>query len=651
MVSLSGRVALAALAAAMVSGQAMALDVKSSPGHSLRRFMAISLSPDGERVATVEGDTAPSGSYPTTRSLVIRTVNDGAGIAVPLPCGQSESCAPGPPAWSPDGRRLAFALREPASHARSLYEVAADGTGLTKILAFDGTITALRYGKDGRLTMLATPGAVKEVGATEAGAPITGDLAGPPPEQRIAVLDHGALTYASPANLYVYEYDAAPDGGFVGTAAPGDGDAQWWVAKLYRFSPGEARVIYSPADAQHQIADPRVSPDGKTVVFISGLMSDFGSTGGDVFTTAIDGGAATNLTPGMPASARAVGWGCDGKPMAQLLAGDQTQLATIAQGGSIKVLWSGAKTIGGENGGLAQLCPSGATAITMETFTEAPEINVGPLGAWRAVTSMNSGLSTPADIHSLTWTSDGAQVQGWLLVPKGATGKLPLITEVHGGPAAASEPSFAGIGLTRAMLDKGYALFFPNPRGSFGQGEAFARANVKALGHGDLRDILAGIDAAERAAPIDEGRLGITGGSYGGFMTMWAVTQTERFKAGVAAAGISDWLSYYGENGIDQWLIPYFGASVYDDRPVYARSSPIDYIHHVKTPVFAYVGADDIECPPAQTQEFHHALEELGVPTEMAIYPGEGHGLRDPAHVADSEARTLAWFDRYLKAS
>jgi dipeptidyl aminopeptidase/acylaminoacyl peptidase len=127
------------------------------------------------------------------------------------------------------------------------------------------------------------------------------------------------------------------------------------------------------------------------------------------------------------------------------------------------------------------------------------------------------------------------------------------------------------------------------------------------------------------------------------------VTQTHRFKAAVAAAGVSDWLSYYGENGIDEWMIPYFGKSVYDDPAAYARSSPIDYIKNVTTPTFEYVGAQDIECPAPQTEEFWHALHDLGVPTSMAIYPGEGHGLRDPAHAADAARRSLEWFDRYLK--
>src|SRR4029077_2845150 len=115
-------------------------------------------------------------------------------------------------------------------------------------------------------------------------------------------------------------------------------------------------------------------------------------------------------------------------------------------------------------------------------------------------------------------------------------------------------------------------------------------------------------------------RLGLTGHSYGGFMTMWAVTQTQRFHAAVAGAGISNWQSYYGENGIDEWMLPYFGASVYDDPAAYARSSAINFIKSVRTPTFAYVGERDIECPASQTVEFWHALRALSVPTAVMIY-------------------------------
>jgi dipeptidyl aminopeptidase/acylaminoacyl peptidase len=283
------------------------------------------------------------------------------------------------------------------------------------------------------------------------------------------------------------------------------------------------------------------------------------------------------------------------------------------------------------------------------SFTAPPEIEVGIVGHWHNLTNANAGQKLSYTAHSISWKSDGAEVQGWLLMPFNIKGKIPLITWVHGGPAAAITPGFAGPGLSRTLLERGYAIFYPNPRGSFGQGEAFTVANVRDLGYGDLRDILTGIDAVEHAAPIDDKRLGITGASYGGYMAMWAVTQTNRFKASVAAAGTSNWTSYYGQNGIDRWMIPYFGASPYVDSKIYVRSSPITYVRNVKTPVFEYVGAQDIECPMPQTQEFWHALDELGVPTSFVVYPGEGHGLRDPAHIADAQARTLAWFDRYLK--
>ena len=237
-------------------------------------------------------------------------------------------------------------------------------------------------------------------------------------------------------------------------------------------------------------------------------------------------------------------------------------------------------------------------AAVRESFTTPPEIVIGTPGHFRDLTSVNAGITAPLEAISVTWTVDGYDESGWLLLPGHPLGKIPMITIVHGGPAAVAQPEFTGPGLQSSLLDRGWAVFRPNPRGSFGQGERFTAANIRDFGRGDLRDILAGIDAAERIAPIDEDRLGLTGGSYGGFMTMWAVTQTQRFKAAVAAAGISNWQSYYGENGISAWMIPYFGASVYDDPAIYAQSSPIGFIRNVHTPTFVYVGDHDIECPP-----------------------------------------------------
>ncbi len=649
-----GAVLVVAMLAGAVGVTARAADAEETPPpRVVHRFLEVAASPDGKLVASVEGDSSPSGGAPLVRDLVIRRVEGGAATTVAVPCGRVPQCWPGSPSWAPDGKELSFALRTPGSHARSVYGVAPDGSGLTKLLDFSGTIDGLRRGPGGKLAMLATQNAKKELGAYEAGAPIAGDMDEAPEEQRIAILDAGALHFASPPDLFVYEFDWQPDGtGFVGTAALGDGDNNYWTAKLYAFPAvgGAPRVLYTPKSIHQQLASPKVSRDGRTVAFIGGIMSDFGSTGGDVYTVPLAGGPATNVTPGLHASASQLGWGCNGKLRAELLAGDKDEIAELGDGSrpaKPALLWSGSEGIDGLD--LSPECPGEATALSHETFSAPPEIEVGTIGHWRDLTQANAGTTMPLRAQSLSWKSDGFDVQGWLLVPEHAKGKLPLITVVHGGPAAAIHPWFWGPGRFRALLERGYALLLPNPRGSFGQGERFAAANVRDLGHGDLRDILKGIDAAEKAAPIDEGRLGITGHSYGGFMTMWVVTQTRRFKAAVAGAGISNWQSYYGENGIDAWMLPYFGASVYADPAAYARSSPIDFIKKVRTPTFEYVGEHDLECPAPQTQEFWHALKTLGVPTSSVIYPGEGHAIRDPKNIADIERRTLAWFDKYLK--
>ena len=243
-------------------------------------------------------------------------------------------------------------------------------------------------------------------------------------------------------------------------------------------------------------------------------------------------------------------------------------------------------------------------------------------------------------------------IQGWLLFPRSydPRQRYPMVVSVHGGPGSAKLPAWPGVGLEPALLSElGYFVLYPNPRGSFGAGEAFTRANVKDFGGGDLRDILTGVEKVAGTLPVDKGRVGITGWSYGGYMTMFAVTQTNLFRAAVAGAGIANWQSYYGENAIDQWMLPFFGASVYDDPAVYAKSSPITFIKNVKTPTLVLVGDRDGECPAPQSYEFWHALKTLGVKTDLVVYPNEGHHLRLPEHQRDVNRRMVEWFEKYLR--
>ncbi len=651
------RIIMRAALMASAAGALAAAPARAA-GRPVHEYLAVAIAPDGHHVASIEGDAGPSGAV-DIKSLVIRGQDGTQAAKITLPCGLTRECAPSSLAWAPDGGRLAFALRLPGGHAHDIYTAAPGGGAPTRLASVDGTIAGLSYSRAGVLAALVTAGAEKEVGAVEAGAPVAGVLGGDVHEQRIAIIGRdGKLAWASPPDLFVYEFDWRPDGsGFIGTAAHGDGDNNWWVAKLYAFDPGTAqgRVIYAPASPRQQLADPRVSRDGRTVSFIGGIMSDFGSTGGDAFVLPLDtpGAHATNLTPRAHETVTALAWGCDGRTLlASELAADQRRIVTLdPAGGAAKILSSSPESLRGTEDPVSLACGTGQTAIAHTSFAHPPEIETGPIGAWHDLTHANAGLAAPVKATSITWHNEGLAIQGWLLTPAAAQPgkKFALITEVHGGPGAANEPFYAGAGLVPKLLGAGYGLFLPNPRGSFGQGEAFTLGNVRDLGHGDLRDILAGITAAEAVAPIDEHRLGLTGWSYGGFMTMWTVTQTNRFRAAVAGAGIANWQSYYGENGIDAWMIPFFGASVYDDPAIYARSSPITYIKNVRTPTLEVVGERDIECPAPQTQEFWHALNDLGVTTEAVIYPGEGHGMRDPKHIEDFENRMLAWFGKYLR--
>ena len=484
--------------------------------------------------------------------------------------------------------------------------------------------------------------------------PPSGDVEKQIEEQRIAVVDVAAksLQLATPANMYVYDYDWSPDSrSLVAEAAVGSGENNYWIAQLDRFEIGDTtpHLIYRPV---LQVAWPRWSPDGKSIAFIEGLMSDQGSNGGDVMIVPSSGGAATNLTPGMRASAATLTWLGDSRT---ILAGvdinGMSGFARVSASGGVEQVWSGAEHVSTGRAISLSIARDGVTtAAVRDSFLQPQEVWAGPIGSWKQITHDNDAVKPLwGGAENLNWTNEGFRIEGWLLYPRDfdRSKKYPMVVQVHGGPSAAALSSWPALNLA-SLVASGYVVLLPNPRGSFGQGEAFAKANVKDFGYGDFRDILAGVDAAVAKAPVDPKRVGIWGWSYGGYMTMWAVTQTDRFRAAVAGAGLSNWQSYYGENSIDQWMIPFFGASVYDDPWIYARSSPITFIKNVKTPTLVLVGDRDGEVPAPQSFEFWHALKTLGVKTQLVVYPNEGHAIRNPAHRRDIARRLVMWFDENM---
>ncbi len=645
---------LVSMAAGTVVARAQA-PVDGAAG--LHTFTDVSLSPQGDRIASVEAvePFAPSKTRPRG-PMVVRSAQTGEVVARYDPC---ITCRYAGPAWSPQGDALVF-LAFDAAQGRTTLELARGGR-VSVLARVDGVAETPRFSPDGAaVALMATPGAHKQTGAVEAGAQQVGDIAALSiaDEKRIGVvlLSGGPVRYVSPADTFVYEYDWRPDGrGFVATAAKGNGDNNWWVAKLVAFDlagGGEGRVIAAP---QMQMNFPRVSPDGRSVALIGGLMSDFGSVGGDVYTVPIEGGAPVDVTPGIKASFTSIAWRGDHLD-ATLLRGERSEIVALDPAThSVSTRWSAPATFAAHDGQVSLSANGSSVAMAVQDFTHPPELFAGAPGpALAAITHVNAGLAPQVAARSVSWKSDGFEVQGWLLAPLNALpGKHPMVVDIHGGPGAATTPHYqaaygSGVFATADWLRRGYFVFYPNPRGSYGQGEAFTRANVRDFGGGDLRDILAGVDKVETVAPVDDRRLGVFGHSYGGYMTMWTVTHSHRFHAAISGAGIADWISYYGENGIDQWMIPFFGASAYDDPAIYEKLSPIFSVKNATTPTLIYVGERDVECPAPQSFEFWHGLREVGVPTELMVYAGQGHAIRDLSDLADLRQRELAWFDKYL---
>jgi len=636
---------LASLAATM---SAQTADVNTVFDHLLtvKPIEEAVIAPDGARVAWVSDgiQLTPIGATATAMRLATgRSVGSKAAHGV---------------AWSRDGSKIAF-LDDVERHRQfQLYEMTiADRP--RRLTNLTGALTSPAWSPDGKaIAFLFIENAPRAAGPMVASAAATGVIDQGVFAQRLAVVDvaSGQVRQLTPPELYVYDFDWSPTGDRLAiTAAHGSGDDNWFVAQLWVVDAanGASRSILKP---QMQIEWPVWSPDGRSIAFIGGLMSDEDIGAGDVYVIDDAGGAARNLTPDMKASATWPRW----------VAPDRLLFSAHQDGGSaifslnplsnrLERIWRGDEYIGRAPRlmGFSVDARGGRAATIRESFTQPPEVWAGPIGDWSQMTNLNTGAHVEwGRIESVHWKNEGFDVQGWLLSRRDydPSKRYPMIVEVHGGPGYAHMPRWprTSFGMV-PMSAAGYFVFQPNPRGGYGMGESYTRANVKDFGHGDLRDILTCVDEVIRTRAIDPDRLGITGWSYGGFMTMWTVTQTRRFKAGVAGAGIANWQSYYGENLIDQWMIPFFGASVYDDPAVYARSAPINFVKQAKTPTLMLVGERDAECPAPQSFEFWHALKTLGVETGLVVYPNEGHAISELEHKRDILRRAVAWFDGHLR--
>jgi len=394
-----------------------------------------------------------------------------------------------------------------------------------------------------------------------------------------------------------------------------------------------------------QLQSPRISPGGR-VAWVEGFSSDRGTLTGTVHVLG-QGPVAPELHVSSIEFADentlwVAGW-----------RGAGTFAGRLSLDGSYEELAGGEVTIGPRfQPQLAVSADGTRAAAAYEGPDDPPEVVLWENGTARTLTALNAEVAPmlgTVEQQSYRWKSfDGLEIEGILVLPRERPeGPLPLVVVVHGGPTGCWPWAFT-TGLSHVLTADGYALFLPNVRGSVGRGPEFAEANLGDMGGGDLKDILAGVDALVGEGIADDARVAISGGSYGGFMSSWAITQTDRFAAAMPFAVVTDWVSFHSTTNIGQFDRLYLQAEPWDAAGEYTNRSPVYHAHKCKTPTLILHGEDDLCTPLGQAFELYNALVEGGCAAELVVYPREGHGWTEREHQLDSWNRIRDWLARYL---
>jgi len=402
---------------------------------------------------------------------------------------------------------------------------------------------------------------------------------------------------------------------------------------------------------------PEWSPDGKRIAFISQGGQDDRLASRQLWVVPARGGEPRNVTPREEDLQGGHIWDPDGRWIyfsAGRGVNEEIRRVSVASGRTQCILDEP-----GVTAGYSMSLDGRVLALVHQSAGEPPQVYATPLPRveLRRLTDENAqlkGYRLPRK-STVRWRSgDGLEVEGLLIRPRGyRRGKrYPMLVVAHGGPTGAFmntfEPGPPGPYPYAVFAERGYVVLMPNPRGSVNYGEAFKRANYRDWGGGDYQDIMSGVDAMVDRGIADPNRLGMMGWSYGGYMTAWTVSQTNRFKAVSVGAGICNAHSMYGSNDISGYLRAFFGSLPWRDPEAYASRSALTYADQVRSPVLIQHGERDVRVPFTQALEFHQALKERGVPVTFVAYPRQGHGIGEPRLILDAMTRNLEWFDKWV---
>jgi dipeptidyl aminopeptidase/acylaminoacyl peptidase len=394
------------------------------------------------------------------------------------------------------------------------------------------------------------------------------------------------------------------------------------------------------------------SPDGRWIAYASSDLENSGANQIDVRVVSVDGGEPRNLTASLDYSTSGIEWSHDGR-----------SIYFRADQGLTSLLYKIPVT-GGEP---QRVLPDDDNVYALESTSKdgtrwvvSSSSLSDPGSVWIASADgagmkllfrENDGMKDfdIARSEPLTWKgADGWTIDGILTYPVGYREgqRYPTILQIHGGPFGRFSKTFDNA--AQIWAARGYAVLQGNPRGSSGRTLDFGAANLKDWGGKDFQDLMKGVDYVIAKGVADPERLAVMGGSYGGFMTFWTVTQTDRFKAAIGHAGITDWFAFYGQTDIPYLLQFGFGGTPWETAKVYDKYSAIRYAQNVKTPLLITHGEEDRRVPIAQGEEYFRTLKKMGKPVEMLRFPREGHGIGEPRHRIFLDQEQEKWFAKYV---
>jgi len=552
------------------------------------------------------------------------------------------------PRWSPDSRRIAFVSNRANKDEAQLYVINLDGGEAQALTDLRGKVDAPRWSADGTaLAFLYCPNIETD--------PLVVDAV--PPFNRVWILnlETGDLKAVTPENVHVFEYDWSLDGKTLAVLTsphpnPMEG---WYSAQIHTVDLASGKFAQT-CTMPHQLGRLAFSPDSASIAFVSGVMSDEGNVAGEVYIVPASGGEARNLTPGSECSITWIEWRGEG-----ILYGARQIDSAVAAWidpatGAQRLISKGNYAINGWAAQRLHPASNGTFAVLRESFTEPPNVYLGSLadGAWTQLTDLPFDQESfpPLRVENQFWKGGaGDRIHGFLIYPPNydPSKRYPLFLHVHGGPSWGYVPRYISA-WERLITELGCLVLMPNPRGSWGYGHAFQAANVADLGGGDWQDINAGVDALVAEGLVDPAQMAVGGWSYGGYLTTWIVTQTDRFCCAVAGASITNYESNYGVVPNREWQTTMFGSNVYDDFELHRSRSPIAFANRAKTPILLVHGERDQAAPTDQSVEFYTALKHFGTTTQLVLYPREPHGFQERAHQIDLYERIVGWVSKYL---